>query len=100
MERNSVFSRWRAMATYIRLYSVGPDLGRERTENLRRGRTRVGALGIPDSVKAKARAVLKNIAAGLKIFGVRVLCLSAGGGAGRPPRGCRGRARVSSLLLP
>jgi len=57
------------MATYIRLYSVGPDLGRERTENLRRGRARLGALEIPEPVKAKTRAVLKNLAAALKIFG-------------------------------
>ena len=49
MERNSVFSGWRAMAMYVRPYSVRPDLGRERTENLRRGRARLGALGIPDS---------------------------------------------------
>jgi len=54
---------------YVRLYSVRPDLGRERTENLRRGRARLGALGTPEPVKAKAHALLKNLAAGLKIFG-------------------------------
>jgi hypothetical protein len=57
------------MATYVRLYSVGPDFSREPNENLRRGRARVGALEIREPVKAKARAVLKNLAAGLKIFG-------------------------------
>jgi hypothetical protein len=67
MERNSVFSRWRAMATYIRLYSVGPDFSRERAENPCRGRARPGALGIPEPVKV--RAPLKNLAASPKIFG-------------------------------
>jgi hypothetical protein len=56
------------MATYVRLYSVAPDFSREPNENLRRGRARLGALGIPEPVKAKTRAVLKNLAAGLKIF--------------------------------
>jgi len=70
MERNSVFSRWRAMATYIRLYSVGPDFSRERAENPCRGRARLGALEIPEPVKAKARAPLKNLAASPKIFGL------------------------------
>jgi hypothetical protein len=54
------------MATHIRLYSVGPDFSRERTANLCRGRAR---LGIPGPVKAKQRALLKNLTAGLKIFG-------------------------------
>jgi hypothetical protein len=87
------------MAMYVRLYSVRPDLGRERTENLRRGRARLGALGIPESVKAKARAVLKNIVAGLKIFGVRVLCLSEGVGRAAGRDGRRDRARFPSLPL-
>jgi hypothetical protein len=57
------------MATYIRLYSVGADFKRERTENRCRGGARLGALGTPEPVKAKAHALLKNLAAGLKIFG-------------------------------
>ena len=69
MESNSVFSRWRAMATYIRLYSVGPDFSRERAENPCRGRARLGALEISEPVKARARAPLKNLAASPKIFG-------------------------------
>ena len=57
------------MATYIRLYSVGPDFSRERAENPCRGTARLGALEIPEPVKAKACTLLKNLAAGLKIFG-------------------------------
>ena len=56
------------MATYIRLYSVGPDFSRERAENTCPGGARLGALEISEPVKAKARAPLKNSAASPKIF--------------------------------
>jgi hypothetical protein len=56
------------MATYIRFFSVGPDFGRERAENPCPGGARLGALEIPEPVKAKARAPLKNSAASPKIF--------------------------------
>jgi hypothetical protein len=56
------------MATYIALYSAGRDFSPEPTWNLRRRGARLGALEIPEPVKPKARAVLKNLAAGLKIL--------------------------------
>jgi hypothetical protein len=83
MERNSVFSRWRTMATYIRLYSVGADFKRERTENRCRGGARLGALGTPEPVKAKAHALLKNLAAGLKISGQGSLPIGGRRSSGR-----------------
>jgi len=36
MERNSVFSRWRAMAPYVWFYKCGPDFGLQRTQVLPR----------------------------------------------------------------
>ena len=65
--------RWRTLATYIRPYSVGPDFRpRAEWESLPpQSRTRGRALGTLEPVKAKAHTLLKNLAAGLEIFGSR-----------------------------
>jgi hypothetical protein len=69
MERNSVFSRWRTMATYSGFYSVDPDFSRGLNEKLRSGKLRLGALEIPEPAKTKTRELLKNLPAGCEILG-------------------------------
>jgi hypothetical protein len=69
MERNSVFSRWRTMATYSGFYSVDPDFSLRLNEKLSSGKLRLGALQIPEPARTKARELLKNLPAGCKILG-------------------------------
>ena len=69
MERNSVFSTWRTMATYSGFYSVDPDFSLRLNEKLSSGKLQLEALQIPEPARTKARELLENLPAGCKILG-------------------------------